>query len=449
MHIARSLCSTLGPLVFGVVFSAAPPAAEAQQNWPHWRGPHADGTAPAANPPLTWSDTENVRWKVEVPGKGSATPVIWQNRIFVLTAIDTGRPGQPAVAQGENGNPFGGRALSEPAPGTLFQFCVICYDRDSGEERWRQVAVEEVPHEGGHSTNTFASGSPVTDGQYLYASFGSRGVFCYDLDGRLQWQRDLGDMQTRAAFGEGSSPALHDNTLVVPWDHEGQSALYALDARTGQTRWQVERDEPTTWATPVIAQHEGRTQVITNGTNRVRSYDLADGSLIWECGGQASNPIPTPVLGEGVVYCMTGYRGYAVYAIPLDARGDVTDSAEILWSRTDAGSYVSSPVLYEGQLYFTKGRDGILISLDAKTGEPILRQTRLPDLSTLYASLVAAADRIYITDREGQTLVIRHGDELDVLALNDVGETVDASPALVDDLIFIRGERHLFCIEQQ
>lgn len=455
MHIRSLVCFAM-LLPFGYGGSAAFLSnADAQESWPRWRGPNADGTAsPSANPPLTWSQEENVRWKTELPGEGSATPIVWQDRIFIVAAIDTGRIPEGAglvergAADGERG---GGRrrGLSEPVPETLYQFCVICYDRKTGDELWREVATETVPHEGGHSTNTFASGSPVTDGKHLFVTFASYGVYCYDLDGRLQWKRDLGQMQTRAGFGEGSSPALHDDTLVVPWDHEGESALYALDARSGETLWHVERDEPTTWATPLIVENGGRTQVITNGTNRARSYDLADGSLIWECGGQATNPIPSPVANDRFAYCMTGYRGYAIYAIPLDAKGDVTDSDEIAWSRTDVGPYISSPVLYKGQLYVTKGRDGILFSLDAETGEPVIDQTRLPGLSTLYASLVAAADRIYITDRGGKTLVIRHGSEFEVLALNELGETTDASPVLVDDQIILRGSRHLYCIEQQ
>jgi outer membrane protein assembly factor BamB len=326
---------------------------------------------------------------------------------------------------------------------------VLCLDRNSGRELWRQVAAEEVPHEGGHETNTHASGSPVTDGKHLYVSFGSRGVYCYDLDGNLQWKRDLGRMETRNDFGEGSSPALYQDTLVIPWDHEGQSFIIALDARTGETRWKVDRDEPTTWATPLIVPYKGRVQVITNGTNRVRSYDLNTGQVIWECGGQAQNPIATPVTDGSIVYCMTGHRGYAVYAIPLGVTGDVTDTDKVLWHREDAGSYVSSPVLYKGQLYFTKGREGVIVSLDAKTGEPIIPQQRLPGAKSLYASPVAAADRIYFTDRDGTTIVIRHGSELQVLATNKLPEGIDASPAIIGKEMFLRGAEHLYCIVEQ
>ena len=266
------------------------------------------------------------------------------------------------------------------------------------------------------------------------------------MNGTEIWKRDLGDMQTRNGFGEGSSPTLHGNTLVVPWDHEGPSFIAALNAATGETRWKVDRDEPTTWATPLVVEHAGRTQVITNGTVRVRSYDLATGELIWECGGQATNPIPSPVALDGVAFCMTGYRGYAVYALPLDATGDISDTQRILWHRTDTGPYISSPVLYGGQVYVTKSREAILSSFDAKSGTPVFGPRRLPGLGKLYSSPVATADRIYFTDRNGTTLVIKHGTELDVLATNKLDEGIDASLAIVGDQLFVRGERHLYCI---
>jgi outer membrane protein assembly factor BamB len=189
--------------------------------------------------------------------------------------------------------------------------------------------------------------------------------------------------------------------------------------------------------------------VVTNATNRVRSYDLDTGELIWECGGQASNAIPSPVTQDGLVYCMTGYRGYAVYALPLDSRGDITDTEQIAWSRTDVGPYVSSPVLYGGQLYFTKERNAVLSSLDAKTGEPLIDQVRLQGLNSMYASPVAAAGRIYFTSREGATIVLRHGPKLEVLATNRLDEGIDASPALVGSQMFLRGEKHLYCVEEK
>lgn len=438
-------------------------AGEKAPNWPQWRGPNADGSSATADPPVEWSSEKNVKWKVEVPGKGSSTPIIWDDKIIILTTIETDRRQEGAAApaakpaeqesagrpqrQSRNRSRGGRGGFGGPAPTNFHEFIVACYSRSTGDQLWQTTATEAVPHEAGHGDNNFASSSPVTDGKYIYVSFGSRGVYCFDMQGKQVWKTELGTMQTRARFGEGSSPALFGNTLIVPWDHEGQSYMIALNANTGDINWKVERDEVTTWATPFIVEHNGRTQVVANG-NRVRSYDLDTGDLIWECGGQVQNPIPSPVLHDDVVVCMTGYRGNAIYAVPLDASGDVTDSDKIAWNRKDAAPYVSSPTLYKGQLYFTKSREGIMSSVDVKTGKDVIGQSRLPGISKVYASPVAAADRIYFTGRDGTTVVLKHGTSLDVLATNTLGEAVDASPAIVGSEMFIRGEIHLFCIAQ-
>jgi outer membrane protein assembly factor BamB len=436
--------------------TAADLDAQRDNNWHQWRGPNSDGVAPHGDPPIAWGENQNVRWKVPVPGKGSATPVVWGDRIFVLTAVPaesnanaatraTQRPADaPRERPGRPGRGGGGSDNAAPAPQ---RFTVVCLDRDSGELVWQRVVAEELPHEGHHQTNTFASGSAVTDGQRVFASFGSRGIYCLNMNGEIQWERDLGDMQTRNGFGEGSTPALHEDTLVVTWDHEGQSAIYALDAHTGDTRWEVERDEPTTWATPLIVEHEGRAQVVTNGTNRVRSYDLETGELIWECGGQASNPIASPLVIDGIAIATTGHRGNAVFAIPLDASGDVTGTKQIAWSTNESGSYIASPLVYRGLLYVTKGRDAIISCFDAKTGEPLSGPERLEGLSTLYASPAAAADRIYYVDRSGTCLVLKAGPEFEVLATNRLDEGVDASPVIVGKQLFLRGQQHLYCLE--
>jgi outer membrane protein assembly factor BamB len=239
---------------------------------------------------------------------------------------------------------------------------------------------------------------------------------------------------------------VHDGRLIIVRDHEGPSSIHVLDAKTGEEIWRAERDEPSAWATPLVVVHDGQTQVITNATHRVRSYNLADGSLLWECGGQVSNVIPSPVAMDGHVLCMSGYRGNALYAISLDARGDVTDTDAVLWSMHRATPYVPSPVLYEGRLYFNQTNAGVLSCVDAAIGKVIMERTRLPGIRGVYASPVAAAGRIYIVGRDGTTLVIAPGAELNVLATNRLDDRIDASPALVGDQIFLRGKTHLYCI---
>ncbi|MCA9260582.1 MAG: PQQ-binding-like beta-propeller repeat protein [Planctomycetales bacterium] len=399
-------------------------------NWHQWRGPLATGVAPHANPPLTWngSDGQHIRWKTAIPGRGSSSPVVWEDRIFLQTAIEG-----PGSEEGTRGP---------------VQFCVVCVNRQDGSIAWQKTVHEEQPHESLHSTNTFASASPVVDGERIYASFGSFGVYCLDWDGDVVWERQLGKMRTRNEFGEGASPALYNDTLIVPWDHEGPSFLVALDAATGKQRWKQDRDEVTTWNTPLVVETQRGPVVVINASNRARGYDLKTGSIVWECGGQVTNPIPCPMADDQLVFCMSGHRGAAIYAISLEAQGDVTNTSQIAWSRDEAAPYVPSAILYDSRLYFVKRNSGVLSCLDARTGEPLIDQKRLPELDNVYASPVGAQDRIYFTGRDGVTAVIKRSDTLEVLAINRLGEPVDASPALVDGEMFLRGESHLYCIAE-
>lgn len=416
-------------------------AAEPTDNWPQWRGPFANGMAPGGDPPVKWDAQTNIKWKTAIPGKGSSTPIIWGDRIFLLTAVDTGKQAAPAdLVKAE-----GGFDRKTSAPTTYHEFVVLCLDRKDGKVLWQQTAAKQVPHEGRHPTHSYAAFSPTTDGKYLYASFGSRGVYCYDLDGKFQWKRDFGRMNTRYGWGEGASPALHGETLIVPWDQEKNSFVAALDARTGETRWKVDRDEPTSWATPLVVEHQGRTQVILNGTNKVRSYDLATGAVIWQCGGQTINAIPSPLRFGDSVICVSGYRGAFGCAVPLDAKGDVT--GKVLWKTARGTPYVPSPLLAGDRLYFTALNSAALTILNAKTGETVLGGERLPGLGTLYASPVCAGDRIYLPDRDGTTLVFKKSDKLEVLATNRLDDPIDASPAVIGKQLFLRGEKYLYCIE--
>jgi outer membrane protein assembly factor BamB len=441
-------CLGLVALLSFLGVSAALPAADAEQNpadnWPQWRGPEASGFAAKADPPLKWDDKTNVRWKTPIPGRGSSTPIVWGDQTFILTAIDTGK--QADAKDIPKPDPKFEKDKKTQAPTTYHQFVVLSVDRQTGKVRWQQTATEAVPHEGHHETHSYAAFSPITDGKYLYVSFGSRGVYCYDLAGKLQWQRqDLGRLETRYGWGEGNSPALYRDTLFVNFDHEGQSFLVALDARTGKTKWKVDRDEVTSWSTPLVVERQGKAQLIVNAAKRVRSYDPATGKVIWECGGQTPvNVIPSPVIFENLVICTSGYRGAAAIGIPLDSSGDVTGKAA--WQHDRGTPYVPSPVLTDGRLYFTQMNTGMLTCLDARTGKVIFEKERLPGLASLYTSPVAAKDRIYFTGRDGTVVVIKRSDKLEVLATNKLGEGIDASPVMVGKQLFLRGEKHLYCI---
>ena len=429
-------------LLLGLGVEAA--AAEDDRYWPQWRGPRATGVAPEGDPPAQWSETENVRWKVPVPGNGSASPVVWGDRVFVLTALPAGS------GDGSGGGFFTRlrrRIMGTVGTGERQSFVVLAIDRRDGSVIWERTASTEQPHEGRHGTGSWASASAVTDGEVVCAFFGSRGLYCYDLDGELLWERDLGDMRIRMGFGEGASPALHGDSLIVVWDHEGQSFITALDKRTGAVRWRTDRDEMTSWSTPLVVEAAGGSQVVTSATDGVRSYDVATGRLIWEGEGVTVNAIPTPVAANGFVYLMGGYRGSRLYAVDLGtARGDIRGTDAIVWSLDRDTPYVPSPVLYDGTLYFTKSNSGVLSAYDAATGRNLFGPERLPGVRDLYASPVAAAGRLYIPSRDGATAVLEAGDSLSVISVNHLDDGFDASPAVAGGEIYLRGREYLYCI---
>lgn len=249
----------------------------------------------------------------------------------------------------------------------------------------------------------------------------------------------MGRTQTRNGFGEGSTSALHGNTLVVTWDHEGDDFTVAQNASTGKELWRQQRDEPTSWAMSLIVQHGKLTQVVTAASNRVRSYDLASGKVIWECSGLTGNVIPTPVAANGVVYVTSGFRGSALMAIRLGRAGDLTGTDAILWTHKRATPYVPSALLYGDRLYFFGSNNGILSCFDVKAGRPVLNGERIQALQGVYASPVGAAGRVYLLGRNGATVVIKRSDKLEVLATNQLGEGVDASPALAGKDLLVRG----------
>lgn len=414
-------------------------------NWHQWRGPRADGSAPTADPPVKWDATTNVRWKAEIPGKGSSTPVVWGDRVFVTTAVKTDRVAKPDEIVAPDP-----KFKTVPKPPTNFyKFVVLCYDRNTGKKLWEKVAAERLPHEGTHETHSYAGGSPTTDGTFLYLSFGSAGTFCYDFDGNQKWKRDLGVMHTRMGWGEAVTPVLAGTSLLVNYDQEEDSALYCLDAATGKDRWVAKRDERTTWNVPLVAEFGGKTQVVTSGTTRIRSHDLATGELIWQCGGMTVNPIPSPVRVGDAVVCMSGYKGAAVVSVPLGSKGDLGTDGKVNWRYGTGTPYVPSPVVVGSRLYFTAGNGEVLTTLDAKTGKAEIEQERLPQVKSFYGSPMTAAGRVYFTDRSGTTVVLKAGDAVDVLSVNKLGEPIDASPVPVGKQLFLRGERTLFCIEER
>jgi len=335
-------------------------------------------------------------------------------------------------------------------PTEIHKFILLAIDRRTGKTVWQQTLCEELPHERLHRDASQASNSPITDGKHIFAYFGSRGLYCLDMQGKVIWEKRLGKMVTRNSFGEGSSPALHDDTIVLTWDHEGQSFIVALDKNTGEQRWKVDRDEPSSWATPIVVVAGGKPQVVTSATNLIRSYDLETGKLVWQCAGMTTNVIPSPVAGNGLIYAMSGYRGSAVRVIRYaDAKGDVADSAAVAWKYDGPGTpYAPSPLLYGDTLYFLDGNRSVLSGFDAKTGKAHYTKKRLGRMTGGYVSPVGASDRVYILDRGGKTAVIKRGPEFKLLATNKLDDRFTASPVIVGSEIYLRGRKYLYCVAQ-
>ncbi|HUV13094.1 MAG TPA: PQQ-binding-like beta-propeller repeat protein [Acidobacteriota bacterium] len=423
----------------------AEPASDYSHFWPQWRGPEMSGLAPHGNPPVEWSESQNVKWKVEIPGKGSASPIIWKDTIFILSAVPTGEK-----VEVEPPPPDATRRRRGTSADQVQRFTVFALSREDGRILWERSLREELPHEGTHPTGTWASSSPVTDGEHVYAFFGSRGLYCLTMDGTVLWEKDLGDMQTRNGFGEGSTPFLFRDRLIVTWDHEGQSFIVALSKKTGEEIWRVNRDEITSWATPVVVEHDGVTQVIANATKRVRSYNFEDGTLLWECEGMTDNVIPTPIISEGVAYVTSGFRGNALLAIRLSgAQNNITGTENIVWSHDKHTPYVPTPLLFKNTLYFLSRNSGIVSSFDARTGSAFFGPERLENIGDVYASPVGAAGRIYITDRDGNTAVLAHGPQLNILGVNSLEDGFDASPAIVGNELYLRGTKYLYRISEK
>ena len=436
------------PLILSLALAAGAgsllPALVAQKGadafWPQWRGPQMSGVSASATPPGEWSESKNVRWKVEIPGRGSASPVVWGDRVYLLTAVPVGGAIDDPHA------PRGGL----PVRGA-HRFVVMAINRKDGKVVWQHTAREAEPHEASHNDNgTWASSSAITDGEHVIAPFESQGIYAYDMKGTLVWQKDLGDKYMRNTFGEGSTPALHKDRLFYVWDHQKESFIVALNKRTGDELWRVKRDEIDTWATPLVVERAGITQVIVPGMNRVRSYDAANGQIVWETAGLTMNPIPSPVYGDGMVFLTSGFRGNSLKAVNLDgAKGDITNTPAVAWTMDRDTPYVPSPLLYDGILYFLKTNNGLLTAVDAKTGKPHYQAQRIDGVPNVFASPVAAAGKIFVVGREGATAVIKPGPTLQVLATNTLDDHFDASPALVGGEMYLRGVKSLYCVAEK
>jgi outer membrane protein assembly factor BamB len=516
----------------------------AASDWPQFRGPNGAGVAEGAKLPDVWSAEKNVQWKVAVPGVAWSSPIVWGDRIFVTTAVTAnqrkpradgggrqrfgGAGGRPGARPDENPNPpdgpqsgqnptapdaerpgnnrdaanaprpgmrpgggFGGRpgggfGRSKTPPDAIYQWEVLCLDRGTGSTLWKQTSLEAKPRTATHGSNTYASETPVTDGERVYAYFGMHGLFCYDMTGKLLWQKDLGSYPMVMGWGTSSSPALDEERVYVQCDNEEKSFLVTLDKRTGDERWRVERNDHSSWSTPLVWRNKLRTEVVTLGSPMLRSYDPATGKQLWELNMGGGQPSSTPVADAEMLYAGLGGRGMptgggrgrmrpgaaedepasggrigaggggaggggALYAIRAGAEGDISlksgekSNAGVAWMASRAAPEMASPLAYQGYVYTFSRNGGIATCLDAKTGKEVYKQ-RIPDAKSFWASPWANDGRIYCLDDGGTTHILAAGPEFKILGTNTIGEMFWASPAAADDAVFLRSVENLYCI---
>ncbi len=421
--------------------------AMGQDNWTQFRGPNSTGVAQVARLPLRWSATENVVWKTEIPGKGWSSPVVWHGRIIVTSAV--GESEAVAPRTGLYIQNMQGR-LGEGE----FRFVVYCLDWQTGKILWEKTAYQGRPKVAIHAKNSYASATPVADGEQVVACFGTAGLFCYGLDGQEIWSHRWEGFRMRSGWGPASSPIIHEGRVYTVNDNETGSFLLALDMLSGKPIWKVARDEKSNWSTPVIWKNGLRTEIVTTGSNKVRSYDL-DGRVLWELGGMSSIHIPSPVATKELLYVSSGYvidQFRPVYAIRPGAAGDISlpgdqsSSKYVAFCLPLAGSYAPSPLVYGDYLYLLYDR-GSLACYDAHTGNEIYGRKRLsPDRATFAASPWAGDGKVYCLSEDGETFVVQAGREFKVLQRNRLSDVALASPAVAHDNLVIRTFRSVYRI---
>jgi outer membrane protein assembly factor BamB len=439
MHI------TLRFALVGLLVQGA--GAAADTHWPQFRGSRSLGVSEETGLPDTWSTTQNVRWKTDVPGRGWSSPIVWGDKIFLTSVINDG-----AYETAKKGLYFGGERLKPSS--SVHRWMVYCLDWQTGKILWERLAHKGIPESTIHIKNSYASETPVTDGERLYAYFGNLGLFCYDLNGKELWSKKWGSFKTQFGWGTAASPVLYKDRLYVVNDNEEQSFLVALDKKTGEQIWRVERDEKSNWATPYVWENELRTELVTPGRGKVRSYDL-DGKPLWEFAGMSQLTIPTPFTQFGLLYVCSGYvldKLRPLYAIRPGAAGDIslkdneTSNAFIAWSHRLAGPYNPTPVVYGDHVYVLYDR-GFFACYDARTGKEVYDKQRL-GASAFTASPWAYDGKIFCLSEDGDTFVLQAGPEFKVLGKNSLEEMCMATPALVRGSLIIRTESKVYRIEK-
>lgn len=423
--------------------------AVAETNWPQFRGADARGVAANRHLPDRWSATENVAWKTDIPGRGWSSPIVWGNRVFLTTVVNTGATEEP-----KKGLYFGGDRPKPPE--SLHQWKVYCLDLNSGRILWERQVREAAPEMPIHLKSSYASETPVTDGERVYCYFGNVGVFCFDMDGNDVWQHPIKPQPMRFGWGTAASPVLHGDRLYLVNDNEVESYLLALNAKTGEPVWRTIRDEKSNWATPFVWRNAQRTEIVLPGTGKVRSYDL-DGNLLWWLTGMSSITIATPYEDQGLLYISSGYvldQTKPIYAIRPGAKGDIslkddaTSNEFIAWSQPKGGPYNPSTLVINERLYVLYDM-GMMRCFHAGDGREVFGTQRLPNGRAFTSSPWAYGGKLFCLNEDGVTFVLKAGDQFALLHTNSLAEDdmCMATPAIAGDRLLIRSSARVYCIQ--
>jgi len=440
--------------LFSLALTGSPAGLQAQDNWPRFRGATAAGVA-IDDPrlPEHWSTTENVRWTAEIPGWGWGSPIVWGDRLFVTSVVSDQEYERPQKGL------YLGQGRQKPPDG-IHRWWVYCLHRETGEMLWKQEVHQGEPQIPRHPKSTYASETPATDGERLYVLFGDVGLYCFDMQGQQLWTHPIEAKKTLMGYGAASSPIVHEGQVIYVYDNQEASYIACLDGATGETRWQRERDENSTWATPCVWQRDSTTEIVVAGRKAIRGYDL-QGDLRWDLTGPMSNlVIPSPFASHGLLYVTSGYVGdreRPVYVLRPDIEGHVampdTVTAEtelppaIAWYLPQAGPYNPSPIVY-GDYYYTVFDRGFLTCHNARTGEVVYDKQRFAPGASFTASPVAYNGKLFCTSEDGDTYVIAAGPEYKILATNSLSELTMACPAVAQGNLFIRTASKIYCLGQ-
>jgi outer membrane protein assembly factor BamB len=438
-----SKLTKLSSLLFFVSFLTADAAA--QSNWPQWRGANGSGISVETGLPTEWSESKNIRWKSPIPGRGHSSPIIWGKRVFLTTSIEGPVvPGAEAVKHYRRGQEY----IHPDSVGADHSYTMklFCLDLESGKVLWQKTVYEGRVYDNRHRKNTYASTTPATDGRYVYLSFEAEGLYCYDFEGKRIWKTLLGKI-AKGGMGPGTSPILYENLVILQCDQEyGEgSFIAAVNKSTGKEVWRVARDQRRSWATPLLVKTSERIELITSGPDKIISYDPLSGKELWRAPGVVSNPIPSPVAGNGLVFVTAGSDAKRAFAIKLGGSGDLTNSPNLVWRYEKGTAYVPSPILYNEYLYLLTDA-GAITCLEATTGK-VIYQSRMPATTKFTASPVAFEGKILIVSEDGDSFILKAGPVPEVVNTNALGEPIYASPAIVRGRLLIRAESNLYCIE--